>query len=144
MAHTWLSNLPTYLNCGYSLAIYSSATQKELFQNTATNTKFIHILFSLHRLTLFHSLFIIFFFLSFCYDSTNYLHKYQKTNEKREKQFHNADDENNSNNKSTEQCPYVEDEASIMAVHTGIQERLSAFSHFAATSCRIAGGPKRH
>ena len=38
-------------------------------------------------------------FLSFCYDSINYLHNYQKTIKKREEQFHNADDENNSNNR---------------------------------------------
>ena len=31
---------PTHLYCGYSLAPYSYATQSELLQNTATNTKF--------------------------------------------------------------------------------------------------------
>ena len=31
-----------------------------------------------------------------------------------------------------------------MAVHPGEQERLSVSSHYAVTSCGIAGGPKRH
>ena len=31
---------PTHFYCGYSLATYSLATQSELFQNMATNTKF--------------------------------------------------------------------------------------------------------
>ena len=46
--------------------------------------------------------------------------------------------------KSTDQCPSVENEAPIMAVHPGTQERLSVLSHFAETSCKIADGPKRH
>ena len=40
--------------------------------------------------------------------------------------------------------PEAGDDTSFMAVHSGTQEWLSAFSHYAATSCRIAGGPKRH
>ena len=41
--------------------------------------------------------------------------------------------------------PEVGDEIATMAVHPGTQERLSVFSHYAMmTSCRIAGGPKRH
>ena len=50
----------------------------------------------------------------------------------------------NNSNKGNRATPEVGDDISIMAVQPGKQERLSVSSHYAVTSCRIAGGPKRH
>ena len=72
MAHTWRPNLPTYLNCGYSLATYSSATQLEIFQNAAINTKFSNIFPYTARLySINYSLFL--FYLSFMTGLTDYI-----------------------------------------------------------------------
>ena len=40
VAQTWQPNFPTHFHCGNSLATYSFAAQSELFQNSATETKF--------------------------------------------------------------------------------------------------------
>ena len=56
-------SLPTYSNCGYSLATNSHATQSGQSKNTATNTKFSNILFFLYTNRLYFISSVIIFFL---------------------------------------------------------------------------------